>query len=269
VREIGIDEIKMLQLDVLQAVHDFCNANNIRYYLMYGTLLGAIRHKGYIPWDDDIDVAMPRKDYEKFIESFNFENIRYQLLSYENNYDFCSPFIKVVDTHTKLIEDIDVPQPSQKGINIDVFPLDAFPNREEVKATYKKILFYKNIFTLKSVRIKKGRSNIKNAILFLGKTVFHFVKPNYLVKKIDQIGRSYNDKTNNKYLGNIIWGYGTKDIVDINYFASTLIMKFEEREFKVPIGYDEILTAIYGDYMEPPPVEKRVTHHAFQAYWRE
>ena len=129
-RRITIEELKRVQLEILDMVTQFCDANGIRYWLDSGTLLGAIRHKGYIPWDDDIDLGMLREDYERFVSVFNESNDRYRVLSFEWNPDFGFPFAKVCDTTTVLYE------PDERGrkmaINIDIFPYDRAPDDDAV-----------------------------------------------------------------------------------------------------------------------------------------
>ena len=151
-REILLDELKKTQIEILDVVDTFCRENNINYWLDSGTLLGAIRHGGYIPWDDDIDIGMLRKDYDIFLKKFNEKNERYKVYSIENNKNFPYPFGKVLDTHTILYE------PNEQGVklsvNIDVFIYDNAPNDDKIiNKMYKKRDFYNKIyhFTISSL----------------------------------------------------------------------------------------------------------------------
>ena len=129
-RELTLDEIKKLQLDILDVVAEFCDKNGINYWLNCGTLIGAIRHKGYIPWDDDIDLGMLRPDYDKFMRLFNLEQQRYKAYSVENNKKFCYPFMKVVDTKTLLYEVYE--GSNETFVNVDIFVYDNVVDDEKV-----------------------------------------------------------------------------------------------------------------------------------------
>ena len=125
-KKIDIVEAKKMMLDILKTVAKFCDENNLRYFIFYGTYLGALRHKGYIPWDDDIDIAMPRPDYEKFMEIFHAENLAVWTWRKDNKY--LLPFAKVYDTRTEVHENADFGETF--GVNIDIFPLDGLPKKQ-------------------------------------------------------------------------------------------------------------------------------------------
>ena len=136
-KQINIEEIRKLQISILLYVHEFCKKNNIRYSLSGGTLLGAVRHKGYIPWDDDIDIMMPRPDYERFVNEFNEnrKDVEYKVICSYNDSQFFQPFAKVVNTKTFLKETYKRPV-AQMGVYIDVFPIDGLPNDEQKREKY-------------------------------------------------------------------------------------------------------------------------------------
>ena len=136
-REIDLDELRKLQIDILNDIDNFCKKNKINYWIDCGTLLGAIRHSGYIPWDDDIDIGMLRDDYDKFVKSYNRKGNRYQLNAVEINNDYYYPFGKVFDTKTVLYE------PDENGIKtavfVDVFVYDNAPDDDQkLKKMYDK-----------------------------------------------------------------------------------------------------------------------------------
>lgn len=123
-KKIETEEMKKLELDMLIDVAKFCDENDIRYYLSGGTLLGAVRHKGFIPWDDDIDISMPRPDYLKFVSTYNGSSEFYQVQSIENNDKYWRTFAKVFDTRTYLKEDAIRMPKDGNGVFIDIFPID-------------------------------------------------------------------------------------------------------------------------------------------------
>lgn len=156
-KEIKVEELKQIQLDILKFVDKFCKENNLKYFLAYGTLLGAVRHKGYIPWDDDIDIIMFREDYEKFVTTF--KDVNYKVFATEVNSKYPYPFAKVGDTRTYYMEEIkDV---IDTGVNIDVFPLDYLPENR-IKDICNKRNFLQKVWLLKRLPLLKRRGLLKN-----------------------------------------------------------------------------------------------------------
>ena len=264
-RNIDINELREIQINILNVVADFCNKNGLNYCLGYGTLIGAVRHKGFIPWDDDIDIVLLRSDYDKFINSFNDFDSKYKVYTATNTDWFPYPFAKVSYENSIIKEDSDNMEKTI-GINIDVFPIDNIPNDiKQQKKMFNEVGKHRNILNVNSVVINSKRAFYKNLILYVGKIVFCIIKPNTIVRKIINIATKFNGKTTEK-VGNIVWGYGEREIVPRSLFDSAIKMKFSENEYNVPVGYHEWLTSNYGNYMELPPIEKRVSHHDFKAY---
>jgi len=254
-REAKIDEVKRIQISILDEIDDFCKKENIRYFLIAGTLLGAVRHKGYIPWDDDIDICMPRIDYEKFLNKFNGETT--SIINSINNKDFFYPFTKVTKNYTITKEKCRFSK--QLGINIDVFPIDNIPDGEKKrKKFFKKIRRYRNLV---------GRitcwpdNNFFKKILYIPYFVIHgFVSRSFCIKKINKIASKYKNN-NTKLMGNCLCGIDMKEAVQSKCFDNTVYLEFEGKKYPCPIGYNEWLSSRYGYYMELPPVNERVTHH--------
>jgi lipopolysaccharide cholinephosphotransferase len=267
-KEMSLDEIRFIQVKILKEVSDFCNNNNINYFLSGGTLLGAVRHKGYIPWDDDIDIMMPRPDYEHFLKLFNISNRSENIKVLANEIDSSFPytFAKVVDCNTYLIEDTSLKFPM--GVNIDIFPIDGLSNSlKESNKFIKRIGLLKNMYSLKIIEKREGRSILKEMILKLSKLILYFIKIPTLVEKIILYARKYSYEQSD-YVGCIVWGYGERERMNKVVFESSIDLEFEDFYFKVPIGYDNYLESLYGNYMQLPPIEKRVSHHSFKAYWK-
>ena len=263
-KKIDLKNLKKIQLEILDEVALFCKKNNINYWIDCGTLLGAIRHKGYIPWDDDIDVGMLREDYDKFMELFNKNNDKYKFYSIENNKKFNYPYGKVLDTSTVLYEP-DEKHGKKLWVNIDIFVYDNAPeNIKQQKKMFKKRDIY-NIFN--SVKVSPYATSRKGGFTNIVRYPCHYILKllpvGFFSKKIINNSKEYmNNET--KYVGNFT-SY-KKLVADREIFKSFVEVDFEGKKYKAPIGYDKWLTLFYGDYMKLPPKEKQVSTHKFVAY---
>lgn len=264
-RKIDIDELKKLQINILDEVHSCCMRHNINYWLDSGTLLGAIRHNGYIPWDDDIDIGMLRPEYEKFRKVFNQENDRYKFVCAEDDNDYCYAFGKVLDTETILYEpDL---QGKKIAVNVDIIIYDNAPDDDkEVAKMYRKRNFYRGCNIARSQK-NDTIPGIKRRIAFkILNIVLRPFPKNFFALKMSQNAQKYKD-VDTKRVGSFTC-YAVfaceKDI-----FASFTDHIFEGKDYKIPIGYERWLKTIYGDYMQLPPAHKRVSTHVFEAYMLE
>lgn len=263
--KIEVNELKKIQIKILNIFVEFCKENEMDYFLCGGTLIGAVRHQGYIPWDDDIDVALLRADYDKFIKKFNGYNDLFKVHTSDNTSDYPYPFAKISFVKTIIKEFID--EDSKIGVNIDIFPVDILPDKKvDQLKLLNSIRRYRNKLSLKLIRINKNRSFFKNTILLIGKLIYKFEKSSYLSSSINKIAKGYIN-TNTNSMGVIVWGYGECEVVSNNIFSEVIPMQFEGEYYNVPIGYHEWLTSIYGEYMKLPPKEKQISHHAFEAFW--
>ena len=265
--KIEVEELKKIQVKILNYVDDFCKKNNINYWLDSGTLLGAVRHKGFIPWDDDIDLGMLREDYNKFMEFFNKDNnSNYKFCCYENNKKWPYPYGKILNTNTIMYEP-DEKYGIKSSVFVDLFPYDNIPqdDKEREKA-FKKRNLYKKLNNLQ--RYKSFYIESKNRYNFI-RYPFHLLMKlfpeGYFIKKSIENSKMYNNKESN-LVGNFT---GTmKQWCDKDVFNSFIELEFEGRKYPAPVGYDKWLTSFYGDYMKLPPIEKRVSHHRFIAYYK-
>lgn len=264
-RKIEIEELRKIQVEILDNVVAFCEKNQIQYWLDAGTLLGAVRHKGFIPWDDDIDIGMLREDYERFSELFNHQrgSSQYVYRSCEIDKNWHLPFGKVIDTTTLLLQD-----GHEIGINIDVFAFDKAPDDEVLfQKMYDKRDFYK---LLNSIQISKHapRGNmIRRAAVRCLRAILRVLPKYYYIRKIEKQARKY-ENSNYTTIGSFNGEYNIKPC-DIALVAELTEGEFEGKTYKIPAGYDKWLTAFYGsDYMQLPPVEKR-KRHTFEAYVKE
>lgn len=263
--EINKDELKRIQIGILDKVTTFCEENNIRYSLYGGTLLGAIRHKGYIPWDDDIDISMPRPDYERFLKTFHeTENSYLKIHDLRLNKKYPYPFIKVSDERTLFIENCN--NNYEIGVNIDIFPIDGLPSscKKSVRI-FKKSNFYRNLLELKRIIIIKERAIHKNVFIILARILLLLVPIRYLLNKIIRLATK-NDYEESDYIGNIVWGYASKERCSKSVYNDYITKDFEGRKYKIMAGYEEYLTNVFGDYMQLPPKEQQESHHSFNAY---
>ena len=263
--EITLNEKKQIMLDMLSELSEFCDLHHITYFLTGGTLLGAIRHNGYIPWDDDIDICLLRRDYETLLSSFKSTSGNVSILDISNTKGYIWPAAKAIDKRTVLVENkykLDA-----IGVYIDIFPMDNLPGDYKSAKKYAlKVKRIKDKLTLKHLRIEKKRAFLKNVLVVLGKCLY-LIPDQYLIHRIENLSKRFQDE-NTEYICNLSGAWGEREITKAEYFSSSKKHIFENKEFCIPDGYDGYLKGVYGDYMTPPPIEKQITHHASRAYWR-
>lgn len=271
-KEISLLEQKKIMMDLLLEFTSFCEEHHLTYFLTGGTLLGAVRHKGFIPWDDDIDVGMPRSDYEKFITLYPKEKKTsyYDFFCLENNEEIYVPSGKLVDNRTVLDEVVD--SNLKMGIYIDVFPLDNVGDTlEDAKRVFQKTVDIRKKIDVQNWKIVKERAWYKNVIIYIIKLLSPKGKRKELLKELDQACREFEQDTMTNYVGFVCAAHnGEKEILKKEWFEEYKLTPFEEYEFKIPVHYDEILTGFYNaNYMELPPESKRKTHHMYKAYYKD
>lgn len=247
-------------LKILIEVDRVCRKNKIKYCLIGGTLLGAVRHHGFIPWDDDIDIAMPREDFESFVRLFDSETgERFSLDYFTVNKKYWLPFAKVRLNGTIYQESGIKNEKIKNGFWIDIFPLDYTRNTRRSRLKYKKafikfvdsLLFNKNSKTIKNVSVLK-----KMPYIFLR------LLPNKILVSV----REKTMRSENKMKGDYYINYGSQYDVGrqthaIKEVLPVRVVTFESKKFFAPKNTDYVLTNIYGsDYMQLPPKEKRITH---------
>ncbi len=264
-KELSLQEIKEIEFNLLKMFHSFCEENNIRYFLTYGTLLGAIRYKGFIPWDDDVDVLVPREDYNRLLSLFR-DSEQYRLFAFEKDEEFPFPFAKLCDMSTRK-EETNINNGVALGLDIDIFPLDAWDNDlEQAKREVKHIR--KSMFRLGLTKLDKPDSvnPAKRAVKGIAMFFCKMRGSKHYIKKIMKESVKAEQK-GSAYAGSKAWCvYGQRDIMPAEVFAQAVEIEFEGGKFPAPVGYDAYLTSLYGDYLPEPPEEKRKTHHSFSAY---
>lgn len=262
-KEISEEEYKELLIQMLKDFHVFCKDNNIKYYAGYGTLLGAVRHQGFIPWDDDLDVVMLRADYNKFLILARKWQSIYRVKSFEDDDKYPYNFAKIYDTRTVLTENLW--NKYEMGVYIDIFPIDAWPQDDEI---IRKIRSIQKYVKIKAYRIGSIQGIKKNIALCGLKPIFSFLKLNNLICKIECIVNECSKIDG--YVGNVAANnYGIKEKMERNWFEGQILLPFENTYISAPKKYDNILHQLYGDYMTPPPEDDQKTHHTYLAWWRE
>lgn len=268
-KKLTTDEIKKIQIEMLKKFADYCDTHNLEYFLCAGTLLGAIRHKGYIPWDDDIDVAMDRETYEKFYELMQKDPIdeNIDMVFYRTCKTSNAPHIKLVDTRTDGHEDLKRDE-MKIGVFIDVFPIDYLPesdeNRKEQLEQMKRLDKKLDYSSRRFIPSKNPAKFLKRLFIY---AFYHHYNYNDIARQMDELSTKYKinkDKPSGK-VGILYCNILYSNVI----FDSTILVDFEQYKFKVPKNYHICLTEEYGDYMTPPPPEKRVGMHFFDAWYKE
>lgn len=256
---INLREVQLAQVEMLDQIVKFIDENKLRYSLDSGTLIGAIRHKGFIPWDDDIDIMMPRPDYDKFIKLYTQKNPYNNLLLCcpENNTTF-QPFCKIVDKNIQIIDE-SVCDQETRYLWIDIFPIDGLPeNNKEIKRIYKKISFYNKMLYIHQYKTDFSNKSefFKNLFRSCIRPFSMFIDANTVIK----LATKY-DFNKCKYVKDLVWPSSYKIRIPREDFDEYIDVEFEGRLFKSIKNYDNYLRMVYGDYMQLPPEDKRVCHN--------
>lgn len=264
-KQISDLELKQIQQSILDKVHKFCQVHNIKYFIAAGTLLGAIRHKGYIPWDDDIDIYLLREDYNRLEEIFNQtppEYLRFLTLKTNKEYDFA--FGKIEDTRTQLNEHASI---YQCGVNIDVFPIDAVPSdNKKRKKLFSQLKMSEALLALKMVPMKFQRGFFKNLILLLGKTLLCCISVRNLAQKRNSLIEDFSfDSDQVADLST----FAFRKVFPRELFKETCMVEFEGKFYMTVKNWDGFLRLKFGDYLKLPPEDQRISHHGFEAFWKD
>lgn len=265
---LSLEDVKKIELDILDEFHKFCEKNDMKYYLAYGTLLGAIRHKGFIPWDDDIDVVMPRPDYERFVSltaekgiTENYETTLYKQTKKKSIY----PFAKVIDInsvvyeHGKSKKDI-------SGVWIDIFPLDGYPDDKKTGVC----LFEKNM-SLRHMQdiittspFSKQQSLLKKIVKSCIRVFLKMYGLKNILDKMNETVQTCSYESS-KLCSDILWGESSIAVFEKEKLEPYELADFEGKKFRIPACWKDFLELNYGDYMQLPPEDQRIPH-GFEAY---
>ena len=278
--EMDTDDLRICQLAILSDVDKFCEENGLRYFLCGGTLLGAIRHGGFIPWDDDIDIAMPRPDYERFISTYNNVSKNYRVDGIENNANWHMPFARIGDKRTQIIEYTLKKKYRELLVFIDLFPIDGIPNTKNKENKLLIIQKFLGIianasafaftpskhFSDSKIKNVSFRNKLRTIVKYVCIILFRFINTQSVIRLINSKAKELlYDDCKEVGITVAIWNWKFEKASKLS-FSERLKVKFENREFYIPKGYDEYLTKTYGDYMTPPPTCNQVSHHNFKAF---
>ena len=261
---LSSQEIKAIQLEILAAVDDFCRKNDLKYSLCGGTLLGAVRHKGYIPWDDDIDLMMPRVDYDRFIATFKADGMN--VVNMAEDDDCVETFTKICKQGTILVDKNFGRE--LWGVNVDLFPIDGGPS-ENVDAYYQQVdaqreKLFKICPYYKAV---KGKNRIPLLLKYCLKRIVYFYPGSFrsLKNKVIATQKAIPYETS-PVVGVYYWVEKARTFMPKAVYNELAPVTFEGKDYLAVRQLDYYLTRIFGDYMQLPPVEKRVSHHAYDSY---
>ncbi len=249
--------LKAVEVEILRSFIHACDALGLRYYVIGGTLLGAVRHQGFIPWDDDIDVGMPRKDYDIFARNGQKllpENLFIQ--SHHTDKCYVNNYLKIRDSSTTFIEESTKDLPINHGIFLDVFPLDNFePNlKTEKKFSFRNRLYAERLREELYREHIPFRSKIFEAVLKM-----RYPTTTEVVEKREELFRNYCP--DGSYWANHCGAWGSKEIIPMDWYGDGVPLSFEGMQVMAPQEYDKWLTQVYGDYMQLPPAAQRISHH--------
>ena len=264
-RKLSVKEYKERVLDILVKVDRICREQNYNYMICYGTLLGAVRHKGFIPWDDDIDIFMPRTDYYKLGEYIiNHPELDLNYIDISNRKDTIYYCAKVCDANTIITQAAHFRPVKGYGAFIDVFPLDYLPDDEGKRNKYKARALYMQRLVEHSSHLRpyKGKNNKQTILIYLGFYYAHLFNTGKMLEKMHK-----NFQKNNHIQTNWV-GVPFGTAFHAASFASRAEYSFEGYHFYGPADFEDVLTTYYGDYMTIPPVEKRISH-AVECYIKE
>lgn len=253
-RELTTEEIRAKQLELVAYIVDVCEKNELNYYMTGGTLLGAVRHKGYIPWDDDIDLTIPMPDYRKMIDIMIAED-KYEVYTMYNNPESCNAFyMRLIDRDT-IRKSWGFPYLTTSGVDIDIFPLIGMPdNANERQAFFDRLRRLVSRYYLISVETEKITDEILD-------------KKKRIRDEVLEMIEKYNFYES-EYGGYILSKYWERDIMPTSVYDGKIEMPFEDTTLIAPTGYKEYLERIFGDFMKLPPEKEQYVTHNYKIYER-
>lgn len=255
-----LKKIQQIETDMLKDFISVCEKLKLNYFLLGGTMLGAVRHQGFIPWDDDIDIGMLRKDYETFLSAAP-SLLPSHLFLQTNVSDpaWYANFSKIRHNNTTFIETSSAHLPIHHGVYIDIFPLDDYPESKikQKVFSFKNRWYTKKIYSAFALNEEDSAKTAKGSIL----NIFYKLTGLTVEKAVQKREKLFKKEKNSSLVANHCGAWGKKEIMPKEWYGESCLLSFEGISATVPKDYDKWLTQVYGDYMQLPPKEKRVTHH--------
>ncbi len=269
-RKIEGKELREIQIDILKYIDMICRENHIEYFLIGGSLIGAVRHNGFIPWDDDIDIALTRDNYEKLVNILNQnKDSEYLLLDHSKQKDYFYPFAKLVNTKTVMREN-NFKSIENYGVHVDVFCYTGLPNQaRERKKFCKKIKSNQRLIFYHNLKKIPERNIMKKIIKQIIRYYTNFIGLERILEKNRRLNNQYNIKESKYAISNWPVYLIEHEIQETKNLRGIENHQFENLTVEIPKNYDMILKTTFGDYMTPPPPEKRVARHDIEAYWKD
>lgn len=266
----SVRKLQLAELEMAKRFVAFCDEHGLRYFMLSGTFLGAVRHKGFIPWDDDMDFGLMREDYDKFLKLSQTERMPFEVRNYfTGDLEMRRYFTKLEDPSIKITRKVtEIPETS--NVWIDIFPLDGMPSQFVHRKLRKYFILWRRAafrFSIFSVNVdtqKPNRPLIERLLIEFGKRfpvekVFNFDKE---INKLDQAVKKYSS-AKSKWFFNAMSGYKFKEMFPQEVFGEGAFYEFEGQKWRGPQDYNTYLTQIYGDYMTLPPESERNCHKIF------
>ena len=260
--EIQLKQLKNIELNILKIFEMICEKENIEYFMAGGTLLGAVRHKGFIPWDDDIDIVMKRAEYNSFLKVCDKYLPDYmKLVNPETDPHYGLTFSKLMDTRSEFGEIFTKDIPVEKGVFIDIFPLDNAPDSRMKRSIHKIKRYYWKKMLLLKCKYNFGKKGVKGLIYKLLELYANLFTKKYIIKKYETNAQKYNLKST-KQVVNLSGVYEyDRECLNREWLEETIKISFEGMRLKAPKGYEGVLASLFGDYMKLPPKEEQINKH--------
>lgn len=270
-RELTVDEVKARELAIMCKVRDFCRERGLTCYLAYGSLIGAVRHQGFIPWDDDVDLIMFREDYDVFMREFNLgrqDSLAARCV--ENSRGYYHNMGKVIDESTLLIEKGNN-LGDEIGVYIDIFAFDYLPEDDAERAkVLRRLQKLRDQYRRINEDLEEQRNPVKRLALRANKLLLKLLPGDLIARKMNEAAFAATGGRRTAICGELTsYSCRERSVFRTEWFDETIELPFEGEYFTAPKDYDTVLRFFYGDYMELPPEEKRHLEHGFTAYQKD
>ncbi|MBO5353136.1 MAG: LicD family protein [Lachnospiraceae bacterium] len=265
---VFLEELHGYGLEAFKALEQFCREHNLQYFAIGGTLLGAVRHQGFIPWDDDMDVGMPRPDYDRLVSLAKEFPKPFVLEEYRHSKGFQSYFAKIRNETIGLLETVTESKDERPGYLIDIIPMDGTPDSVLLRKFYFiRVLLLRFLCGAANVHtgILTSRPKWEQKVLKVCRMLrlYKVLKVEKIYRRMDRLFHKQNALCA-KHIGTITGAYKTREIVPAEYFGieeEPVYLPFEDTSIRVPKNYEPYLTHMYGEYMQLPPEEQRKAHY--------